>query len=244
MARFREGAGFDGWREAEVLRLGAAGASRAEIAAALDFSLAGLAAEAAASPTLAAALDRALAWWEAIPREALAAGVRFNFGPWEREMRRRFSRAGAPEADEDDDAREDGAAEAGDDDWVEDPTWGRLPKILIPCNGRTRLRPDGTCPCAAYHNEAYWRGRDGDGEEEEEAEAWDERDDEDDDEALRSPSSPGRNVSPARGGNVAIRAGGSDNGRATVTPPIGDASQRDGAPLSPEGGRASAPARE
>ncbi|HVM98725.1 MAG TPA: hypothetical protein VMT68_00815, partial [Caulobacteraceae bacterium] len=109
MARFREGAGFDGWREAEVLRLGAAGASRAEIAAALDLSLAGLAAEAAASPALTAALeramDRALAWWEAIPREALAAGVRFNFGPWEREMRRRFRRAGAPEADEDDDAR-------------------------------------------------------------------------------------------------------------------------------------------
>src|ERR1035438_2624255 len=106
MSGFREDAGAhqdSGWREAEVLRLGAVGASRAEMAAALDLSLAGLAAEEAASPALEEAVERAMtramAWWEAIPREALSAGVRFNFGPWEREMRRRFGQAAEAEAE-------------------------------------------------------------------------------------------------------------------------------------------------
>ncbi len=30
-------------------------------------------------------------------------------------------------------------------------------RYLIPCNLRTRLRPDGTCPCAGVHDAAWFR---------------------------------------------------------------------------------------
>jgi hypothetical protein len=181
MAQFREDAAAQesGWREAEVLRLGALGASRAEMAAALDLSLAGLTAAAAASPALAEALGRAMtraqAWWEAIPREALAAGVRFSFGPWEREMRRRFGPAAEAEAE---------AEEVEEDDhkdfvWKE--KWGWVPRICLPCNGRTRRRPDGSCPCSAYHNQAYWRAYDDEDDDEDADERPDDEDDGDDD---------------------------------------------------------------
>jgi hypothetical protein len=139
--------------EALVLRLGATGQGRAEIAAALGLGLEALAAregeDALLAGALARAADLALAWWEAAPREAFEAGVRFNYGAWAREMERRFGDALADEPEPQPTPEEARAALI---------QRGRA-TILIPCNSRTRLRPDGTCPCAGVHDDAYWARR-------------------------------------------------------------------------------------
>ena len=139
-------------RDTLVLRLGAAGRGRAEIAAALGLSRSQLVVRAAEDASLATALQRAsdlaLAWWEAMPNDAYEAGVRFNYAAWGREMGRRFGEA-APRG-----AGQGAKARAAPVRGVETATY------LIPCNGRTKLRPDGTCPCSAYHNEEYWRAGD------------------------------------------------------------------------------------
>jgi hypothetical protein len=138
-------------REDLVLRLGAVGRGRAEIAAALGMSRAQLAAREAEDASLAVALqqaaDLALAWWEAAPCEAFEAGVRFNYGAWRREMAWRFGETAPPDLAPPKAAR--ARAERRE-----------TATCLIPCNGRTKLRPDGTCPCGAYHNEEFWRARD------------------------------------------------------------------------------------
>jgi hypothetical protein len=134
-------------RDAVVLRLGASGRGRVEIAAALGMTPAALAAHEAEDAALAAALagaaDLALAWWEAIAREACEAG-KFSFAAWTREMRRRFGET-APEGAPRGAARPPAAAPQ--------PAGGAV--YLIPCNGR--LRKDGTCPCAGYESDEQWR---------------------------------------------------------------------------------------
>jgi hypothetical protein len=86
-------AAADGLAE-RVVAFGRRGMGRAEIAAALGLGEAELAGMAEADAGLEAALARAgaaeRAWWEAAPREALAAGVRFNLAGWLGAMRWRF----------------------------------------------------------------------------------------------------------------------------------------------------------
>ena len=83
---------------ARVIALGRQGLGRAEIAAALDVGLAELARLEREDGALAAALARAAdlerAWWEALPREALAAGARMNMGAWLGAMQWRFGAEG------------------------------------------------------------------------------------------------------------------------------------------------------
>jgi hypothetical protein len=88
--------------EARVLSLARGGLGRVEIAAALGLGEAELTALEAARPGLGLAMQRARvlerAWWEALPREALAAGHRgFNLGAWLAAMRWRWGEGpGAP----------------------------------------------------------------------------------------------------------------------------------------------------
>jgi hypothetical protein len=86
--------------EARAVALGREGLSRAEIADRLGLSLDETAAREAERPGFAAAMrraeDAARAWWEAAPREALAAGVRFNMAAWLAAMRWRFGDAAPP----------------------------------------------------------------------------------------------------------------------------------------------------
>ncbi|MEJ0065830.1 MAG: hypothetical protein WDM85_10695 [Caulobacteraceae bacterium] len=81
--------------EARVLSLARGGLGRTEIAAALGLGEDELTALEAERPSLALAMQRAAvlerAWWEALPREALAGGHRgFNLGAWLATMRWRW----------------------------------------------------------------------------------------------------------------------------------------------------------
>jgi hypothetical protein len=130
--------------EARVLALGAEGLSRVEIAAALGLGETELAALEAERPAFVAAMRRARvleqAWWEALPREALAAGHRFNLAGWLGVMRWRWgggvAAAIAP------------AAPAAK------PT-APLARYEIPDNGRERPR----MPQSYYEgrDDAWWR---------------------------------------------------------------------------------------
>ena len=121
-----------------VLRLGRNGLSRAEIATELGVGLAELARMERRSERLATALGRAAdaerAWWEAQPREALAAGARFNMSAWRAAMGWRFGAAGAAAS---------GAGAARDAAAAARGAPERPRTIyLIPTNGRER-GPDG-----------------------------------------------------------------------------------------------------
>jgi hypothetical protein len=145
-------------RDARVLRLGAGGCGRAEIAAALGMSPAALAAREAGDAALAAALDEAaglaLAWREKIAREAYEAG-RFNFvAAWTRERRERF---GDSAVGSDGEGRAPGRGRAGLRRFGVEPPRATY---RLPCNGMEKLNPDGTCPCGAYHDDDYWRAVD------------------------------------------------------------------------------------
>ena len=111
---------------------------RVEIGAALGLSEEELAALEGARPGFARAMRLAevleRAWWEAAPREALVAGIRLNLGAWLGVMRWRWG----------------DSATAGPPPPAEPPR--RRVIYRIPCNGRTKLLPDGTCPCAADHD--------------------------------------------------------------------------------------------
>ena len=150
-----------------VLQLGAAGRGRAEIAAALGMSPTVLMARESQDAALAASLGEAAAlsqaWWEAMAREACEAG-RFNLGACTREMRRRFGASGAPAESKpaSDAAPVPAPAEdwkAGEEPFPTSPRPGERAIFLFPCNGRAKKGPDGKCPCAAYHNDAYWAAR-------------------------------------------------------------------------------------
>jgi hypothetical protein len=110
---------------AQVIALGRRGMARAEIAAALDLGEAELAALEAADPGLAVALGRAEAaargWWEALPREALEAGTRFNLAAWLGAMRWRF-----------------GEGEASGEAAAPAPPPRPMGILVIPDNGRRR----------------------------------------------------------------------------------------------------------
>ena len=89
--------------EARVLQLARGGLGRAEIAAALGLGEGELTALEGERASLALAMRRAAvlerAWWEALPREALAGGQRFNLGGWLATMRWRWGDGpGAPPA--------------------------------------------------------------------------------------------------------------------------------------------------
>jgi hypothetical protein len=160
-------------REALVLQLGAEGRGRAEIAAALGLSPAALAAAAAEDARLDGALrtasDLAMAWWEALAHDTCAAGRRFNFAGWGREMRRRFGEAWAVEGRFGDGAGSDsGAAALGAaaepapapvwraEGYRKTPRPGETGVVVIPCNGRMKRRPDGTCPCGPCKDQRRW----------------------------------------------------------------------------------------
>src|SRR5579862_1883564 len=126
-----------------ILALGRGGCGRAEIAAALGVSLQDLAAMEGEAPDVSAALrdaqTAAQAWWERAQREALMGGARLNAGAWRSAMAWRFGDPGK-------------GAVAG-------PPAPEPPRAIyrIPCNTRTKLRPDGTCPCAGVHDAAWFR---------------------------------------------------------------------------------------
>ena len=162
-----------------VLRLGAAGLGRAEIAKALRLCPEALDQREAEDPTLAAALRGAAglsqAWWEALAREACENG-RFTLAAWSREMKRRFGEPGpGPDGKT---ARLKGGRSL----------LGERPRVtyLLPCNGMTKLNPDGTCPCDSCHDEAFWAAEEAaydaeDADERPDPELDDEDDDDNDD---------------------------------------------------------------
>ena len=127
---------------ARVVALGRQGLSRTEIGPALDMEMAELAAREAADAAFARALRRAeeaeRAWWEAQPREALAAGARLDTGAWREAMRWRWG-GGAGEAEAADAA---GAATGA----AVEPAAAARPTVryYIPDNLRERRLPDGT----------------------------------------------------------------------------------------------------
>jgi hypothetical protein len=128
---------------AEIRALGGEGLGRAEIAARLGLSLPRLDAWETSEPAIAAAMAvadaAARAWWAARQREALLAGARMNASAWREAMACRF-----------------GVPGKGGPGAIAAPPRPRA-TFLIPCNGRTRLRPDGTCPCAGVHDGDWWR---------------------------------------------------------------------------------------
>jgi hypothetical protein len=152
--------------EARVLALARGGMCRVEIGAALGLSDDELASLEAERVGFARAMRRAevleRAWWEAAPREALAAGIRLNLGAWLGVMRWRW-----------------GDAEAAAAPPPPEAPPKRRVIFRIPCNGRTKLLPDGTCPCAADHD-YDWSVLDRDDDDEDD-EADDLSDDGDDD---------------------------------------------------------------
>src|SRR5690242_9955116 len=99
---------------ARVIGLGREGLGRWEIAAALDLGMAELGELEAADAGFAAAMRRAAdlerAWWEAQPREALAAGVRLQVTAWREAMGWRFG-GGAAAAERAEQRTRQGAAE-------------------------------------------------------------------------------------------------------------------------------------
>ena len=121
-----------------VVRLGRGGLGRAEIAAELGVGLDALARMERKSARLAGALARAAeaerAWWEAQPREALAAGAPLNMSAWFAAMQWRFGAASGRAA-----SGPPGAGEAAADE----PARPRAIYIL-PDNGKERRAPDGT----------------------------------------------------------------------------------------------------
>ena len=159
---------------AAIRALGRQGMGRAEIAAALGLSLHRLDAWESAEPAVAAALAvadaAARAWWAGRQREALLEGARVNAGAWREAMAWRF---GAPGK---------GGAAA-----IAAPS----PRATyrIPCNLRTKLLPDGTCPCSGVHDADWLRrsaglrawviaGNDQNDFDEDEDEAWEREDEE------------------------------------------------------------------
>ena len=122
-----------------VVRLERAGLGRAEIAAELGVGLDALARMERKSARLAGALARAAeaerAWWEAQPREALAAGAPLNMSAWFAAMQWRFGAAGAAAAS--------GLGGAGEAAAADEPARPRAIYIL-PDNGKERRAPDGT----------------------------------------------------------------------------------------------------
>jgi hypothetical protein len=137
------------------VRLGRGGLGRAEIAAELGVGPAALARMERKSPRLAAALARAAdaerAWWEGLPREALAAGARFNMGAWLAAMRWRFGAArdeakgeARGEAGRQAGAGADGAARARAAVAAADPPGRPRAIYILPDNGKERRAPDGT----------------------------------------------------------------------------------------------------
>lgn len=130
---------------AEIRGLGGEGLGRAEIAARLGLSLPRLAAWEASEPAIAAAMAvadaAARAWWAARQREALLEGARMNASAWREAMAWRF-----------------GVPGNGGPGGIAAPPAAPRALYRIPCNSRTRLLPDGTCPCAGVHD-ADWRRR-------------------------------------------------------------------------------------
>jgi hypothetical protein len=88
---------FDPGLARQVALQGALGLSRAEIAVQLGASLADFDAWAAEHPAFAQALadadTQARAWWDAQPREALAAGRTFRAAAWAKAYAQRFGRS-------------------------------------------------------------------------------------------------------------------------------------------------------
>ncbi len=156
-------------RDQQVLRLGAAGLGRAEIARALGMCPEALDQREAEDPTLATALRGAAglaqAWWEALAREACANG-RFSLAAWSREMKRRFGESGPPAGLEAAKVASEPTAAAqadwkpGEEPFPTSPRPGERWIYLMPCNGRMKKGPDGKCRCGAYHNDAYWAAGD------------------------------------------------------------------------------------
>ena len=81
--------------EARVLEMGRGGMGRVEIAAGLGLAVEELMALERERPGFALAMRRAdtfaRAWWEALPRETMAAGARFNLAGWLGVMRWRWA---------------------------------------------------------------------------------------------------------------------------------------------------------
>jgi hypothetical protein len=129
---------------ARVAALGREGLGAPEIAAALGLGVRELERMARGDPAVELALDRAeaaaLAWWARAPRRAMAAGARFPWASWRRGVGWLTAEAGRT-------ARGPKAAA---------PVRAAPVRINLPCNGRSRPLPDGTCPqCGKHHR----RGR-------------------------------------------------------------------------------------
>ncbi|HEY3800443.1 MAG TPA: hypothetical protein VGL58_18990 [Caulobacteraceae bacterium] len=93
--------------DSQILALGRAGHSRAEIVSQLGITLAEAAQREADDPAFAAAMElaeeAARAWWAGLQREAMSAGARWGQGAWRDAVRWRFgeglgAEASAPEA--------------------------------------------------------------------------------------------------------------------------------------------------
>ena len=124
---------------ARAIQLGGEGCSVREIAVALGLSLAALQArrdeDADFDEAMVRAEEAAHAWWEGLPRAALAEGRRFDHVAWREAMRARFG-PGDPERE---------AAEPS--------PYGGV--IILPCNGTDVRLPDGTCP-NAHQDTSRW----------------------------------------------------------------------------------------
>jgi hypothetical protein len=126
---------------AQIVALGREGLGAVEIAAALGLGVRELERMARGDPAVELALDRAeaaaLAWWAAAPRQAMAARARFPWASWRRGVGCLTETAGRAAH---------GAASGA-------PAPARV-RINLPCNGRTRPLPDGTCPhCGKRHRQ-------------------------------------------------------------------------------------------
>jgi hypothetical protein len=124
----------------QIVALGRQGLARVEIAAALGVGVRELEGMAGADWAVEVALDRAeaaaLAWWAAAPREAMAAGARFNGASWRRLVAWLIDEAGP------------GGARAARVAAASRPR----ARYILPCNGTSRALPDGTCPqCGKRH---------------------------------------------------------------------------------------------
>ena len=127
---------------AQIVALGREGLGYVEIAAALGVGVRELEGMARGDAAVELALDRAeaaaMAWWAGLPRRAMAAKARFGWASWRRGAAWRAEAAGEPARR----ARSAAAAERAPP----------LARINLPCNGRSRPLPDGTCPqCGKRH---------------------------------------------------------------------------------------------
>ncbi len=129
-----------------VRALAVEGLGRAEIAVALGLWPQEVSERQADDAQFAAAMawaeQAARAWWEAAPREAMAAGGRFNAAGWLSAMRWRYG------------AGQDGAGQGGAVGTAGEPAAAQ-PKVrfYIPYNGRLRQMPDGRPMTPALHRE-------------------------------------------------------------------------------------------